>query len=135
MVVNTRRIQFTVNYKNRDMFILPRKKYNQILYNRGYLKFLLFAKRCEIIIMITADIIICVNGLYLLMLHVNLLNQNYYLLSQPGMPTQTTQFSRSSKESRGDTSVWTDTPSDKAQKAKMKYVFCSKMLLCLVFRA
>lgn len=33
-----------------------------------------------------------------------------------------TSFSKSSKEGRGDTSAWTDTPSDRAQKAKMKYV-------------
>ncbi|KAK4280177.1 hypothetical protein QN277_011834 [Acacia crassicarpa] len=39
-----------------------------------------------------------------------------------GMPTQTTKFSRSSKGGRGDTSVWTDTPSDRAQKAKMNYL-------------
>ncbi|XP_028782855.1 GPALPP motifs-containing protein 1-like [Neltuma alba] len=41
---------------------------------------------------------------------------------KPGMPTQTTKFSRSSKEGRGDTSAWTDTPSDRAQKAKMNYL-------------
>jgi len=34
-----------------------------------------------------------------------------------------TFFSRTGKEGRGDTSVWTDTPSDRAQKAKMKYGF------------
>lgn len=34
----------------------------------------------------------------------------------------TTSFSKSSKEGRGDTSVWTDTPSDRAQKAKMNYL-------------
>ncbi|KAF7820069.1 DNA ligase 1 [Senna tora] len=39
-----------------------------------------------------------------------------------GMPTQSTQFSRGTKEGRGDTSVWTDTPSDRAQKAKMNYL-------------
>lgn len=38
------------------------------------------------------------------------------------MTMQSTKFSRSSKEGRGDASVWTDTPSDRAQKAKMKYV-------------
>ncbi|XP_054786690.1 uncharacterized protein LOC129292962 [Prosopis cineraria] len=41
---------------------------------------------------------------------------------KPGMPTQTTKFSRSSKEGRGDTSAWTDAPSDRAQKAKMNYL-------------
>ncbi|KAI8531192.1 hypothetical protein RHMOL_Rhmol11G0118100 [Rhododendron molle] len=40
---------------------------------------------------------------------------------KPGVTTQTTQFSRTSKE-RGDTSMWTDTPSEKAQKAKMNYL-------------
>lgn len=39
------------------------------------------------------------------------------------MTMQSTKFSRSSKEGRGDTSVWTDTPSDRAQKAKIKYVY------------
>ncbi|GMJ11661.1 hypothetical protein like AT1G65280 [Hibiscus trionum] len=39
-----------------------------------------------------------------------------------GVPTQSTQFSKSTKEGRGDTSVWTDTPSDRAQKAKMHYL-------------
>lgn len=33
-----------------------------------------------------------------------------------------TSFSKSSKEGRGDTSAWTDTPSDRAQKAKMNYL-------------
>lgn len=38
-----------------------------------------------------------------------------------GVPMHSTKtFSRTSKEGRGDTSVWTDTPSDRAQKAKMK---------------
>ncbi|KAA8538626.1 hypothetical protein F0562_028180 [Nyssa sinensis] len=41
---------------------------------------------------------------------------------KPGMTMQTTKFSRNSKDGRGDTSVWTDTPSDKAQKAKMNYL-------------
>ncbi|XP_071911928.1 uncharacterized protein [Coffea arabica] len=41
---------------------------------------------------------------------------------KPGMTMQSTKFSRSSKEGRGDTSVWTDTPSDRAQKAKMNYL-------------
>ncbi|KAJ1424910.1 hypothetical protein SESBI_11304 [Sesbania bispinosa] len=39
-----------------------------------------------------------------------------------GMTMQSTKFSRGSKEGRGDTSVWTDTPSDRAQKAKMNYL-------------
>lgn len=33
-----------------------------------------------------------------------------------------TNFSRTAKEGRGDTSAWTDTPSDRAQKAKMNYL-------------
>ncbi|CAK9155480.1 unnamed protein product [Ilex paraguariensis] len=41
---------------------------------------------------------------------------------KPGMTMQSTKFSRSSKEGRGDTSIWTDTPSEKAQKAKMNYL-------------
>ncbi|KAF5742593.1 hypothetical protein HS088_TW09G00644 [Tripterygium wilfordii] len=42
---------------------------------------------------------------------------------KPGMTSQsTTRFSKSTKEGRGDTSVWTDTPSDRAQKAKMNYL-------------
>ncbi|XP_021896003.1 uncharacterized protein LOC110813255 [Carica papaya] len=41
---------------------------------------------------------------------------------QPGgVTTQTTKFSKSYK-GRGDTSVWTDTPSERAQKAKMNYL-------------
>ncbi|KAK7379824.1 hypothetical protein VNO78_34348 [Psophocarpus tetragonolobus] len=39
-----------------------------------------------------------------------------------GMTMQSTKFSRGPKEGRGDTSVWTDTPSDRAQKAKMNYL-------------
>ncbi|KAL6189277.1 hypothetical protein ACLB2K_040666 [Fragaria x ananassa] len=39
-----------------------------------------------------------------------------------GMPTQSTKFSSTVKEGRGDTSAWTDTPSDRAQKAKMDYL-------------
>ncbi|KAG5524917.1 hypothetical protein RHGRI_031559 [Rhododendron griersonianum] len=39
---------------------------------------------------------------------------------KPGVTTQTAQFSRTSKDGCGDTSMWTDTPSEKAQKAKMK---------------
>lgn len=34
----------------------------------------------------------------------------------------TTAFSRTTKEGRGDTSAWTDTPHDKTQKAKMNYL-------------
>lgn len=43
---------------------------------------------------------------------------------KPGVATQqsTKSFSRNSKEGRGDTSAWTDTPSDRAQKAKMNYL-------------
>lgn len=41
---------------------------------------------------------------------------------KPGMTMQSSRFSKSSKEGRGDTSVWTDTPSDRAQKAKMSYL-------------
>ncbi|KAH9625706.1 hypothetical protein KSS87_004113 [Heliosperma pusillum] len=39
-----------------------------------------------------------------------------------GMPMHSTTFSRNAKEGRGDTSAWTDTPSDRAQKAKMNYL-------------
>jgi curved DNA-binding protein CbpA len=41
---------------------------------------------------------------------------------KPGVPTQSTQFSRTNKDGRGDTSAWTDTPSDRAQKAKINYL-------------
>ncbi|KAI3803878.1 hypothetical protein L1987_32042 [Smallanthus sonchifolius] len=43
---------------------------------------------------------------------------------KPGVATQqsTKSFSRTSREGRGDTSGWTDTPSDRAQKAKMNYL-------------
>lgn len=41
---------------------------------------------------------------------------------KPGMTTHTTRFSRNSKGGRGDTSVWTDTPVERAQKAKMNYL-------------
>lgn len=42
---------------------------------------------------------------------------------KPGVPTQsTTAFHRNGKEGRGDTSAWTDTPSDRAQKAKQNYL-------------
>lgn len=33
---------------------------------------------------------------------------------------QNTFFSKAEKSGRGDTSVWTDTPADKAEKAKMQ---------------
>ncbi|XP_071722974.1 uncharacterized protein [Rutidosis leptorrhynchoides] len=39
-----------------------------------------------------------------------------------GMPTHSTSFSKNAKEGRGDTSAWTDTPMDRAQKAKMNYL-------------
>ncbi|CAJ1976825.1 unnamed protein product [Sphenostylis stenocarpa] len=39
-----------------------------------------------------------------------------------GMTMHSTKFSRGPKEGRGDTSVWTDTPLDRAQKAKMNYL-------------
>ncbi|KAF9661634.1 hypothetical protein SADUNF_Sadunf19G0089200 [Salix dunnii] len=39
-----------------------------------------------------------------------------------GMPTQSRSFSKNAKEGRGDTSVWTDNPLDRAQKAKMNYL-------------
>ncbi|XP_074279551.1 uncharacterized protein LOC141604894 [Silene latifolia] len=39
-----------------------------------------------------------------------------------GMPMHSTTFSRNAKEGRGDTSAWTDTPSARAQKAKMNYL-------------
>ncbi|KAJ4844406.1 hypothetical protein Tsubulata_050843 [Turnera subulata] len=39
-----------------------------------------------------------------------------------GVAMQSTRFGKSSKEGRGDTSVWTDTPSDRAEKAKMNYL-------------
>lgn len=42
---------------------------------------------------------------------------------KPGVSMHsTTTFSRSTKEGRGDTSVWTESPLDKAQKAKMNYL-------------
>lgn len=41
---------------------------------------------------------------------------------KPGVTMQATRFSKSAKEGRGDTSAWTDTPSDRAQKAKMNYL-------------
>uniref|UniRef100_A0A1J3IAH7 DnaJ-like protein subfamily C member 14 n=1 Tax=Noccaea caerulescens TaxID=107243 RepID=A0A1J3IAH7_NOCCA len=41
-----------------------------------------------------------------------------------GVPVQqsTTAFSRNAREGRGDTTVWTDTPMDKAERAKMNYL-------------
>ncbi|MQM02291.1 hypothetical protein Taro_035057, partial [Colocasia esculenta] len=39
-----------------------------------------------------------------------------------GVTMQSTYFSKSGKEGRGDTSVWTDSPLDKAQKAKQSYL-------------
>lgn len=41
---------------------------------------------------------------------------------KPGVTMQTTKFSRTNKEGRGDTSAWTDTPSERAQKAKTSYL-------------
>ncbi|GAV58416.1 DnaJ domain-containing protein/DUF3752 domain-containing protein [Cephalotus follicularis] len=41
---------------------------------------------------------------------------------KPGMPMHSTKFGKSSNKGRGDTSVWTDTPSDRAQKAKINYL-------------
>ncbi|XP_051139807.1 uncharacterized protein LOC127257431 [Andrographis paniculata] len=42
---------------------------------------------------------------------------------KPGMSMHsTTSFSKTSKAGRGDTSAWTDTPSERAQKAKMNYL-------------
>ncbi|PKA61496.1 hypothetical protein AXF42_Ash014413 [Apostasia shenzhenica] len=39
-----------------------------------------------------------------------------------GMPLQTTSFSKSGREGRGDASMWTDTPLDKSRKAKQNYL-------------
>ncbi|GFP81361.1 gpalpp motifs-containing protein 1 [Phtheirospermum japonicum] len=40
-----------------------------------------------------------------------------------GVPMHSTRtFSKTAKEGRGDTSAWTDTPSERAQKAKMNYL-------------
>ncbi|KAK6246601.1 DnaJ domain - like 10 [Theobroma cacao] len=41
---------------------------------------------------------------------------------KPGVTMQSTRFSKSSKEGRGDTSGWIDTPMERAQKAKMHYL-------------
>lgn len=39
-----------------------------------------------------------------------------------GMPKHSTTFNRNAKEGRGDTSAWTETPMQRAQKAKMNYL-------------
>ncbi|KAL4200572.1 hypothetical protein AMTRI_Chr02g254240 [Amborella trichopoda] len=39
-----------------------------------------------------------------------------------GVSMQSMSFSKGGKEGRGDTSVWTDTPLDKTQKARMNYL-------------
>ncbi|WVZ70458.1 hypothetical protein U9M48_019127 [Paspalum notatum var. saurae] len=39
-----------------------------------------------------------------------------------GVPMHSTTFSMNGKEGRGDTSVWTDTPLDRAQKAQQSYL-------------
>ena len=42
---------------------------------------------------------------------------------QHGITTQSTKaFSQSGKEGRGDTSIWTDNPLEKAQKAKQRSI-------------
>ncbi|XP_074561431.1 uncharacterized protein LOC141817696 [Curcuma longa] len=41
---------------------------------------------------------------------------------KPGMTMQSTSFSRTTKEGRGDASIWTNSPLDKAQKAKQNYL-------------
>lgn len=47
-----------------------------------------------------------------------------FILSQAGVPMHsTTSFSMNGKEGRGDTSVWTDTPLDRAQKAQQRYAY------------
>ncbi|KAG9153043.1 hypothetical protein Leryth_012303 [Lithospermum erythrorhizon] len=46
-----------------------------------------------------------------------------------GMPRHSTTFNRNSKEGRGDTSAWTDTPIERAHKARMKYASSSHMLI------
>lgn len=40
---------------------------------------------------------------------------------QPGPSMHSTFFSKSEKPERGDTSTWTDTPLEKAHKAKQQY--------------
>ena len=62
----------------------------------------------------------------------------YLCVFQPGVTMQSTKFSQGTKQGRGDTSAWTDTPSDRAQKAKMKYVStfileCFGWSICLPF--
>jgi hypothetical protein len=48
----------------------------------------------------------------------------FFYLSQAGVPMHsTTSFSMNGKEGRGDTSVWTDTPLDRAQKAQQRYAY------------
>ena len=47
---------------------------------------------------------------------------NNTIVSQAGVPMHsTTSFSMNGKEGRGDTSAWTDSPLDRAQKAQQKY--------------
>ena len=47
-----------------------------------------------------------------------------FFLSQAGVPMHSTKsFSMNGKEGRGDTSVWTDTPLDRAQKAQQRYAY------------
>ncbi|PSS19409.1 uncharacterized protein CEY00_Acc11459 [Actinidia chinensis var. chinensis] len=53
---------------------------------------------------------------------------------KPGMTMQTTTFSKTSKDGRGDTSIWTDTPSEKAQKAKMNYLEAYNEAAALVYK-
>ena len=46
-----------------------------------------------------------------------------FFFTQAGVPMHsTTSFSMNGKEGRGDTSVWTDTPLDRAQKAQQRSV-------------
>ncbi|MBA0699341.1 hypothetical protein Goari_000988, partial [Gossypium aridum] len=45
-----------------------------------------------------------------------------WMTTLPPERKQSTKFSKSTKEGRGDTSVWTDTPLERAQKAKMHYL-------------
>jgi hypothetical protein len=47
---------------------------------------------------------------------------NNTIIPQAGVPMHsTTAFSMNGKEGRGDTSAWTDSPLDRAQKAQQKY--------------
>lgn len=41
---------------------------------------------------------------------------------KPGMTRQSTTFSKTTKEGRGDTSIWTNSPLDRAEKAKQNYL-------------